>query len=58
MKWAIYTFLAIQFISLGISLGITLADHGKERRTSFWGALIGVAINLFLLYECGLFENL
>lgn len=54
MKWAIYTFLAIQFISLGIAL----ANHGKEGRTSFWSALIGVAINLFLLYEGGFFDNL
>lgn len=54
MKWAIYTYLALQLIGLGYAL----ASHGEERRYSFWSALTGVAINLYLLYKGGLFDNL
>lgn len=54
MKWAIYTYLAIQLIGLGCAL----ASHGEERRTSFWSTLTGVAISLYLLYKGGLFDNL
>lgn len=53
MKWAIYTYLAIQLIGLGCAL----ASHSEERRTIFWSTL-GVAISLYLLYKGGLFDNL
>ena len=54
MKWAIYTYLALQLIGLGCAL----ASHCEERRTSFWSTLTGVAISLYLLYKGGLFDNL
>ena len=54
MKWAIYTYLALQLMGLGYAL----ASHGEERRTSFWSTLTAFAISLYLLYKGGLFDNL
>lgn len=47
--------LALQFFSLGISLG----KHGREKegKENFWNALIAIVINIVLYYYAGLFDN-
>lgn len=49
--------LIIYLSLLAMSLGISLAKHGEERRISFWQSLVALIIQLALLYGAGLFDK-
>lgn len=48
----------IYVVWLALSVGISLARHGKPKmgNESFWGALLGVAIQIGLLLWGGFFN--
>lgn len=51
----------IIFIALGfIGLGISIEKHGKpkEGKENVWVTILALAIQYFLLYKAGLFDEL
>jgi len=50
--WPQLTLLAL----IVMALTINLIKHGGTKKYNFWGALVGVAIQLFLLWAGGFFE--
>lgn len=54
MKWAIYTWLVLNLLGLGVNL----AKHGEPREINFWSELIGFILSIGLLWIGGLFDNL
>lgn len=50
----------IILVFYAISLGISLANHGKEKegKENFWTSLISVSIMLYLMYLAGTFNKI